>query len=498
MAWLLPIHYENSDDVLMCQIANGTELDKPDCHLVFINAIYGTLVAALYRLTSIVEWYTILFSLLHILSISVIVYSIYKTTITTYLKALIIIFVYVYWIAIIQSMQFTTTAGLTTLAGCILLLSDNKINVAYGLAGVFIGSLIRFDAAALTGIIFTPVFFIYYKTNYKKYVSLVAITLFVFITKSSDKLFYQTDKLKYYYEYNHIRGKINDNPNAWRIEKKELHNIGITEEDFMNLMDFIPDPEIITLPVIKQIHNIIDDVPITKKIKNIKQLKPYACSISLIIFSIIFFLLCNTNIYTKIMLALLGSEYIAILFMLSLNTLWTVKLRMFYLINIVMIISLIQIINSIPKVKHLGLSICLILLITLQIKNIYVRYTTIGQKTEIWNTKKQLLQAIPNNGYVIWVWDQYLLNPFHIKEFHTKLYPWVWLTNFPMSNQQVGTSHRSFTNNNVFFCVPVNQNGEYDCFNSYLSRKYGINTTPTVFKENDEYALVQLKLEVRH
>ena len=197
--------------------------------------------------------------------------------------------------------------------------------------------------------------------------------------------------------------------------------------------------------------------------------------------------------FTKIMLVLLCCIFLSVLFILSLNTLWTVKLRMFFLINLVIIISLVQIINITPKCNVFGLSVCFFLLITLQIKNIYERHTIIEQRTQIWNEKSKLLQDIPNNGYVIWVWDQYLLNPFHIKEFHTKLYPWVWLTNFPMSDHHIGTSHRCLTNDNVFFCAPINPKGEYDCFNSYLSRKYGINTIATIFRENDKYAIIQLK-----
>ena len=35
IANLLPIRFEENDDVLMASIANGTYLGEPDCHLVF-------------------------------------------------------------------------------------------------------------------------------------------------------------------------------------------------------------------------------------------------------------------------------------------------------------------------------------------------------------------------------------------------------------------------------------------------------------------------------
>ena len=73
-AWLLPMGFEENDDVMMAMIANGTYSGAPDFHLVYINVLYGAVLAALYRLTTAVEWYTLSFVLLHIIAMSVLVY----------------------------------------------------------------------------------------------------------------------------------------------------------------------------------------------------------------------------------------------------------------------------------------------------------------------------------------------------------------------------------------------------------------------------------------
>ena len=42
-AWLLPMGYEENDDVMMAMIANGTYSGAPDFHLVYINVLYWPL-----------------------------------------------------------------------------------------------------------------------------------------------------------------------------------------------------------------------------------------------------------------------------------------------------------------------------------------------------------------------------------------------------------------------------------------------------------------------
>ena len=77
-AYLLPIRFETNDDVVMLLLASGNITGTPEFFLVFINAIYGFLVSSLYKIFPFVEWYTLLFSFIHIVSISVLVTQIFK------------------------------------------------------------------------------------------------------------------------------------------------------------------------------------------------------------------------------------------------------------------------------------------------------------------------------------------------------------------------------------------------------------------------------------
>ena len=61
MAWVMPIRFEENDDVMMCMIANGTYSGAPDAHLVFINVLYGWVLTLFYRLICIQIYLLMLF-----------------------------------------------------------------------------------------------------------------------------------------------------------------------------------------------------------------------------------------------------------------------------------------------------------------------------------------------------------------------------------------------------------------------------------------------------
>ena len=79
LASVLPIRYEENDDIMMAMIANGSYSGAPDYHLVYINVIYGYVLTLLYGWTSAVEWYTLSFMVLHVLSMSFLSYCILTT-----------------------------------------------------------------------------------------------------------------------------------------------------------------------------------------------------------------------------------------------------------------------------------------------------------------------------------------------------------------------------------------------------------------------------------
>ncbi len=191
MAWLLPLGFEENDDVMMAMIANGTYSGSPDYHLVYINVIYGAVLAALYSLTTAIEWYTLCFAILHICSMSVISYCILTTpNRARWERILWLIVLYVLWTRVIVALQFTTTAGLVCLAGCMLLLRGSWQARWSGVLLVIVAALIRFMAAGLVGLLMAPIIVYTYRLEWRKYIAVVVMLTAVVGCRMANKAVY--------------------------------------------------------------------------------------------------------------------------------------------------------------------------------------------------------------------------------------------------------------------------------------------------------------------
>ena len=242
IAWFMPIRYEQNDDIMMCMIANGLYTGTPDAHLVYINALYGQLLVWLYTWTHAIEWYTVIFAGLHILSMSVIDYTVLRSNHSGYLKALWLAFLYVMWIRIIISFQFTTTAGLVCLAGILLLMRQGWRNLLLGSGLVLVASLIRFHSAALVSLLMAPVVVYHWGREWRRYVPMIVLFMLVIGGRVGNRMYYQSDEWKYYREYNTIRANMTDNPNARTrrsrlsivpqfLPRSQYHGSGSTQAD---------------------------------------------------------------------------------------------------------------------------------------------------------------------------------------------------------------------------------------------------------------------------
>lgn len=149
------IHYETNDDYGMAAItagANGTPVSK----LIFINVILGKILKLLTIQFPIINWYT-LFQILTVfaslLSLTYIFLKNNKKIISIVISILIAYFGFDCYV----NMQFTKTAGIATISGCILIayaLQERRIRAYFiGASLLIIGSLYRFDACGMALII---------------------------------------------------------------------------------------------------------------------------------------------------------------------------------------------------------------------------------------------------------------------------------------------------------------------------------------------------------
>ena len=251
----------------MASIANGTYLGEPDCHLVFINALYGSLLVFLYRLVPSVEWYTYLFAFFQILSITVATYYTVRDIRSRILKASLLFALYSVWSYIIFYLEFTTVAGVLALASVILL---QKRHFSLGALFFLVSFMVRYHCAGMVFILSVPILVYEYGRDWKSYLKIGLILCFAGVLHLGNNAFYQDKEWKEYKEYNEIRGKISDNPNREKC-KSELLKI-MSESDYVLLSHFFHDPDIATTDVLKQTYSILESNKIENKIVNVKEL----------------------------------------------------------------------------------------------------------------------------------------------------------------------------------------------------------------------------------
>lgn len=270
--------YESNDDLTMAWIASGKLMGSPDCHLVFINAIYGYVLSWLYRVFPMVEWYTLLFLAFHVLSLTVITNWFLNLKLKKYLKIAVLLLVYLVEVRMLLLLQFTTTAGLLASAAFVSLLGGRKKDFVLGTLLFVLASLVRFQAAMLVGLVFGffyPLFVYLFGFSFPQFLALVACVVLSVSFKMVDRGIYRSDpEWDYYYRYNEVRGKLNDNPNNWRAIDHLPE--GVLKEDFKMLTwYFFPDPSVLDLETLEKVYNTIETqtgygaVPQVRKTKNI-------------------------------------------------------------------------------------------------------------------------------------------------------------------------------------------------------------------------------------
>lgn len=293
-----------------------------------------------------------------------------------------------------------------------------------------------------------------------------------------------------YYEYNKLRGEINDNPNANNIDINTIEQIGITQEDYAMLCSFMPDPEVISLPIIRQINKSIKEISLSKKIKNLKQLIKYR--MPLVLLCLLTFVM-TLGVESKLDRFVILSWYIGLLFLLGgVCFEHDLKNRVFLCALFVMIVFY----ASVPHKLHMQtwmkmtICVCLVGIIGKYGYQCCKVHSSRVAKIRIWEEQFHLFDTLPPNSYIVPLCQLSIesVSPYHVKDFHTKLYPTGWLTLIPL-NKGIGYSHRCIVKPNVYFFVS-NENKEAG-IRKYLMTRYNLHTSLEEVIHNKQYSIIQ-------
>lgn len=337
MAMLLPIRYEENDDIVMLLFASGQYTGTPEFRLVFINSIWGLLLKGLYSITTKIEWYSLLFALSHILSLSIIMWSIFENKANKYFKYLFALFFLVMEMRFIAQFQFTTTTAILAFSGLILTLHNSQLRIILGLSIFAISTLIRFEAAILVLLLFVPMLVKRYLVCLKKQ----EIKLFIYAGLVI-ALFYGVNQYTYhsntewanYYKYNKLRSAINDNPNASKINVKLFQDINY--DDYSLLQSAFADYKILDLNTIRKIAYLTTSVSFTSKLNNIYPAFRKHTQIIGIVLLLTLLLSYKNNrkdnyyLFANVLLFLIVLALISLSGILKLRILWSVTLVTVY------------------------------------------------------------------------------------------------------------------------------------------------------------------------
>lgn len=316
---IFPIRFLTNDDICMAWIANGVTTGTPDCHLVFMHAIYGSFLAFLYNIVPNIEWYSVCFAVFHVVAISIIITFFYKKLQNKLIRWVVICLYYLLWFRIIQFFQFTTTTAMLAFSG-ILLLCDRK----YVIGGVLflVSCMLRFGAAGLIGLLSIPLFVKFYHFEIKKYIPIAIILLVICGVHLSDKLFYQSAEWQDYCEYNHYRAIINDSPNNWILNQSELPD-NVSKENLQLLRDCNADPCQISNADMKEMAEIINATPFLQKCHNlpysIKHYPFYKLYLGFFLLMCVLFLFGTDGICNKVFISFAFFLFIGVIWYISLN-----------------------------------------------------------------------------------------------------------------------------------------------------------------------------------
>ena len=432
MAWMLPLGFEENDDVMMAMIANGTYSGAPDYHLVYINVLYGWVLAGLYSLTKVVEWYTLSFAVLHVLSMSVLSYClITMPNRARWEKILWLIILYVLWARIIVALQFTTTAGLVCLAGCVLLLRESKKARWSGVAMVIIAALIRFWAAGLVGLLMAPIIVYTYRLEWRKYIAVVVmLTAVVGCRVANQKIYDRDPEWKYYRTYNLLRAQLNDNPNAYTLRPSQLPE-NINWIDYQLLLRFTPDGEQIDLAAIRQLSAVVGKVPVRDQWQNLYRLDKYAVEIVILIAMLVLMILTTGN-RTKYIFLIAYAVFVAVLIIhVSLDGF--LKNRVFLCMLMPMLVTDFMLLpKTTGKKRQWGIGIAMVVLSGWYVYQIYAECVTASYNRYVWERlQRPLIDFVPSDAQVTTIGTTMMMeavNPWHIWPYECEKYTLGWMT----------------------------------------------------------------------
>jgi hypothetical protein len=487
---------------MMLLFASGSYTGIPDAHLVYINYIYGLLLIGLYTIFPVIEWYTVSFCVIHILSLSVIIWTIVRSNKNFLLKIAFILVFYSIEIYSILLFQFTTTAAICAIAGLILLIDGRNILKALGIFLFVLAFMIRYEAASLVLLLTLPLFAwqLYLTKSYKNIILpiLVCILLAVFV-KFIDYKIYSSDKnWKEYAEYNSIRGFINANPNRSKIYDKLPEEV--SDDDYFLLLSFFADGKTIGIDSLKQINEIKSKIALKEKLVNIYPSLRSHFKFFLPISIMFIFLIIGgfKQRYKSLFLIVYGLLYIILLSVLSWDV--TLKDRVFFstLYPVFFLLFYISDFSFEKRFISIGIAFCCLFFTVFLCRKIYkIKLVKDENNIRFIQERRPIMERAKEKNIILLSYAADLspsYNPFKISKLRCckQSVALGWLVNIPLNNGIID-DYRDIVDANIgIFVSKVNEENIIPYLQRSLRHNYNYETELKYIDETEKYLLIKL------
>lgn len=494
LSWVLPIQYEENDDVMMCMIANGIYGGEPDCHLVFINAIIGYLLKSLYNVTHAIEWYTLMLAIIQIVSMSTLAYQIITADkFSKWLKICCCSLLYLFWIRIIATFQFTTTSGISAFAGCVILLNGKKWDYIYAFLLILTSALIRIEVALMMLLLFSPLFLRMVISYRKHIVTFTILTLLVISCPLIDNTFYSTPEWKYFKQYNTLRGKINDNPNFFRAKEKLPDGISY-DEDYHMFLWGVGDGKVFSLDKVRDIYNTLHHPSFMVKLKHFKNIvvsKKYFIPVLIILLLTLLVIINTKSSYRWYLLAIIGL-FIGVFVLISMNA--YVKDRVFLCmllpISYALTLSMANEYDNLSKKLKWCILGCFLVMMCFYDVSAICRNNETALLEDGYAEQCSLLQQTKDYVYDFDCGIA-MKNVWHIKDFPAQPIILGWLTYIPLS-KHILLGYDDFVKNNIVIFSEIGNTTTVDRIQNYLLNKYDMDVQYSILNQSEHYILYQI------
>ncbi|MFC1574178.1 hypothetical protein ACFL30_03255 [Candidatus Latescibacterota bacterium] len=191
LLFFVPV-YQTNDDVGMSWVASGKSIvDTPDEHLLYQNVVLGFLLKKLYAGYPNFPWYGLYHFLVHYLCMIMFLYIILSIHFSLKRLFLFLVFFIGLELGFLNNLQFTITSFMAGQTGIFLFLAflgDRSLKswflLIFSIILLLISSIIRIDSFYLVLLIASPILFITFVTQYKKFLVVVKYSIFIFATIS--------------------------------------------------------------------------------------------------------------------------------------------------------------------------------------------------------------------------------------------------------------------------------------------------------------------------